>query len=241
MLKSTIAALLFSATQVLCESNHFIMSFEPSGKPIISLPQNFVLHTHLMIEKEDSSWTDTMTNVQWYIDSIGNRAKYAYVYTESGKVMKQARYDYNTQKEITQESSSKWCKEAKIEYQFNLGRFLKNTFDTQDLESSMFEYAGLVTPDFDKFEKYHAFVTKDEGSHIPIAQRATQFYFDQTGQANWIKFYMANDQSELHNIISVEENVFNNEDFGLEGCHPAVTTNAYEVYHSNDEKVKTQL
>ena len=59
---------------------------------------------------------------------------------------------------------------------FVLADFMGSVFNS---ESPLFEYKGSITPPFDKDDKYHVFVTKEEDQ--PIEKRATQIYFDQDG------------------------------------------------------------
>ena len=79
----------------------------------------------------------------------------------------------------------------------------------------MFEYMGLQTPAFDAQESFHLFATREE--ETPMQQRATQIYFDQEGNAAWIMFY-EKDDSELHSVVKLEREEFQDAEFMIEGC-----------------------
>lgn len=233
-MKTTLAVLLLTATSVLCEDNHFKISFDSNAnnRAVISIPRSFVLQTHLMMEEKSGGWRDTNTDVQWLFDVAQNRAKYAYVDTNTGNILTEWMADYSGKYEL--KFDGKHCTKKELAYDFNLGSFLSNVFDTTE-NNQMFEYVGEVMPAFDKFEKHYAFVTRDshEEPKLPIEQRSTQFYFDaELGQSNWIKFYTPNHQSELHNILSVEEDEFEVGDFGLDNCSEHVATPFYDVYYT---------
>lgn len=175
------------------------------------------METALYIEQESGAWRDPNTHVIWYYDGEGNRFNYEYRNPQDGgKVIETVFSDFNKKIELTYNAVTHKCTKKDIS-KINLKTFLTQIFHR---ESPMFEYVGFVIPEFDKFDKYHAFVTKEEG--VPVNQRATQFYFDSTGISNWVKFYKPEDKSELHNILAVREHKFTDSCFVIPNCNEEI-------------------
>ncbi|CDW86574.1 UNKNOWN [Stylonychia lemnae] len=232
MLKTTLT-LAIVATAVLADSNVFTLEFERENEgPTINLPDSFTMETALYIESENGSWTDPKTHVVWYCDGEGDRFKVEHKHPETGKVLQTIFTDFKKKVELTHIAESNKCTKKETTG-LNLKRFLKQIFHK---DSPMFEYVGFVIPEFDKLDKYHAFVTKEEG--VPVHQRATQFYFDSTGVSNWVKFYKPENQSELHNIMAVKEHKFQDSCFAMDNCHENIAQSYIEEYLKSPEQYK---
>ena len=77
------------------DENNFTVTF--NDKPVINVPENFVMKTSLHIESEDGSYTTPYIDTYWNFDTTGNRAKYDYNQYGSGTIYVESSLDFNKQ------------------------------------------------------------------------------------------------------------------------------------------------